>query len=153
MAWTFTPTAIGPDAAQRINIRVTGRWTNSVTSEVIPDTFVANDLTAPRLAAQAQFRVQAIEARDAALATLAPLLNAPLVLPRDIPLTKEEQAAADAKAAADAFFLRYDEMNRLQLALEKGLIKSDDADLASAIADVKAGLAAHPEYQKDPRFK
>lgn len=125
------------------------KFTNSDTNEEIIDSGIfGNDLNADRLAAQVERRVIVLEERDAAAATL---VAGPIVLPRDKVLTPEEQAALDARIAADLFFAKLANLNALKVQVEKGIIKPDDAAIAAAADEVKSLFL--PEYAKDSRFQ
>lgn len=121
----------------------------SDTGEVISDTTFADDLTPERLAQVVEQRIKSLEARDASFDVLATLEGAPITLPRDKVLTREEQEKRDAELAADAFFVALAEYNAARVSLEKGLVTQAVVD-AKAVAVKTAYL---PEYEKDQRFR
>lgn len=70
----------------------------------------------------------------------------PVQLPRDREPTEAEQA----KAAADAFFVKLAALKALETQAAKGIIASDHASITAARAEVKAAFL--PEYAADFRF-
>lgn len=90
-----------------------------------------------------QRQIEAREARDAAFDAITVGV---VELPRDRAPTEAEQA----KAAADAFFVKLAALKALETQAAKGIIASDAAAIATARADVKAAFL--PEYATDFRF-
>ena len=63
----------------------------------------------------------------------------------------EPEQPSEAEVAKALFFEKFAKLNGLKAALEKGLIKADDATLAALTAEVKAAYL--PEYAEDYRIK
>lgn len=146
MTWIVKINSVTKD---RYMIRVSFTLTDEETGESISDATHADDLSMDRLAAIVQARVMSLEARDLAASQLTKEIGRTVTLPRDKVLTHEEQSAADAAAAADAFFEQLAAYDAAQVAFEKGLI--DQAALDTSAAAAKA--AWRPEYAADPRFR
>lgn len=54
--------------------------------------------------------------------------------------------------AIDAFFEKYKKFRALQVSVQGGFLKPDDADLVALTSDIKAILIDKPEYQDDVRW-
>lgn len=69
------------------------------------------------------------------------------------PIDTSEKPLHPDTQAANEFFSKLSKLNNLKASVSKGLIASDDQELADLIVEVKDLQKAHPEYMNDIRWK